>query len=453
MTAPLLVLDHDWHRSRAHLRGQRMRPPPLVAAGCDLVHDAERGRSVAVGGLAVIFGTFPATVEELRALAKSRLHLGEQQARELDAVFSNRLLAVWAWLPTRRQDLYLEYDRATGEDHLWLIGPGEGQHQMIDPSEPGDLDDSLLEALVLNGAAHWGGAGGLARLVERHGRQPPLVAAQVADHLEHHPRDPAATLDLARTAWPWLSTQDEAGWATISGNEHPWVQVQLGRLALRLGMLRAARLLLSATGAHEGLLGGAHIAPIALFDLAQACEALDDVIAAEQAFARYVAARNHDADAWRRLLFCRLRLGRFEVAEEGLRRYRGCGGKDEDLALQLVAAIVRGRWRLTERANVAGFLAPRLATTAALLPETLIDGALRRGPAEPDLRQRLRSAVAGLPAAAAAAALLTAPVLAELRADDQRTEIAATIAEVAVKAGADSGAARAAAESLVGSCA
>src|SRR5580658_3489181 len=191
MPQPLLALNHDWHRQRAHLRTGRMRPPPLVAAGIDLAQSEDGGRSVNLGGLAVIFGVFPASLAEFLELARLRLHLGAGQARELDAVLNTRILAMWAWLPTLRQDCYLELDRATGEEHLWQVGPGpgEGVELAIDCVHD-ELDTAFLDALVLNGPGHWGGESGLAKLVERFGRQPLLVAAQVADLLDHQPKEP-----------------------------------------------------------------------------------------------------------------------------------------------------------------------------------------------------------------------------------------------------------------------
>jgi hypothetical protein len=355
MSGPLLVLDHDWHSQRARLRGGRSRPPPLVAAGIDLGFEPDSGRTVKLGGLAVIFGIFPASADEFIGLAKARLNLGPDQARELDPVLNTRILAMWAWLPTKRQDCYLEYDRATGEAHLWLVGPSAGEMGACDLALQGpEVDRAFLDALVLNGPSHWGGSQGLARLVNRHGHQALLVAAQVADHLEHHPRQPRAALALANARWSELDTEDEGAWAGIAGNEHPWVCVQLGRLALRLGLLRAARLLLMATG------GTGDAAPIAWFDLGQACEALEDLPAAETAFARFAAARPGDPDAWRRLLFCRLRMQNLHIADETLRRYRGASGRDDDLAERFLAVVARSRLRGEERALLAGWLGARL---------------------------------------------------------------------------------------------
>lgn len=379
MPRPLLVLEHDWHRSRANLRNGRLRPPPLVAAGIDLSCDPTNGRSVKVGGIAVIFGTFPANCEDLVALARTRLSLGDHSAPELGAVLNTRILAMWAWLPTRRCDLYLEYDRATGDEHLWLIGPGPEDARELDlAAERTELDGLLLESLVLNGSAGWGGAAGLERLVNRFGHHPLLAAARIADHLEHHPREPRRALDLAREVWARLDDADEVPWADLAGNEHPWVCVQLGRLALRLGLLRAARLLLSSTAAATNAPAVANLAPIALFDLGQACEALDDLASAEDAFARFAAARPTDPDAWRRLLFCRLRLGHGEVAEETLKRYRGCGGKDEDLVARLTGLHLRQRLSLETRAQLAGWLAARLDLGESGQPLRVLDEVLRR---------------------------------------------------------------------------
>ncbi len=354
MSQPLLALNHDWHRQRAHLRSGRTRPPPLVAAGIDLAQSPERGRVVNLGGLAVIFGVFPASLAEFLELARLRLHLGAGQARELDAVLNTRILAMWAWLPTLRQDCYLELDRATGEEHLWQVGPGPGEGvELVIDEVHDELDTAFLDALVLNGPAHWGGESGLAKLVERFGRQPLLVAAQVADLLDHQPKEPQRALELARARWPELNLAQEAGWAPLADSEHPWVAVQLGRLALRLGLVRAARLLL-----RQG--GHTDVAPVAHFDLGQACEALGDLQAAESAFARYAAARPSDPDAWRRLLLCRLRLGHFTVAEETLRRYRTSGGKDHDLAERFLSIISRGSLRGDQRAYLVGWLGARL---------------------------------------------------------------------------------------------
>ena len=373
MSQPLLALTHDWHRQRAQLRSGRLRPPPLVASGIDVAAGQE-GRVVTLGGLAVIFGVFPASLAEFVDLARSRLHLGQGQARELDAVLNTRIMAMWAWLPTQRRDCYLELDRATGEEHLWLMGPGAGESiELILDDDHDDLDAAFLDALVLNGPGHWGGESGLAKLIERFGHQPLLVAAQVADLLDHHPKDPSRALDFVRARWPALGSEDEAAWAPLADNEHPWVAVQLGRLALRLGHVRAARLLLRQGGQTE-------VAPVAHFDLGQACEVLGDLTTAESAFARYASARATDPDAWRRLLLCRVRLGHFTVAEETLKRYRSVGGKDKDLVERFLSILVRSNLRGQERARMVGWLCARLSETVPrrLSIESVIEAASER---------------------------------------------------------------------------
>jgi hypothetical protein len=373
MSEPLLALNHDWHRQRAQLRSGRLRPPPLVASGIDVAAGSD-GRVVTLGGLAVIFGVFPASLEEFIELARSRLHLGSGQARELDAVLNTRIMAMWAWLPTQRRDCYLELDRATGEEHLWLMGPGAGETCEIDPAgDTEELDAAFLDALVLNGPGHWGGESGLARLVERFGHQPLLVAAQVADLLDHHPKDPERAVEFVSARWPSLAAGDEAAWAPLADSEHPWVAVQLGRLALRLGHVRAARLLLRQGGQTD-------VAPVAHFDLGQACEVLGDLSTAEAAFARYASARATDPDAWRRLLLCRVRLGHFTIAEETLKRYRGVGGKDRDLVERFLAVLVRSNLRSHERARLVGWLCARLpeAVPRRMSLEELIESAVER---------------------------------------------------------------------------
>jgi len=369
MHYPLLLLNHDWHSQRAKLRQGRVRPPPLVAAGLDVVLNDEQGRELKLGGLAVIFGTFPASLDEYAQMARLRLNLEPEQARELDPVLNTRVLAMWAWLPSMQRDCYLEYDRATGLEHAWLIGPSRESVE-IDFEQPHpDLDRAFLEALVLNGPGHWGGATGLERLITKFGRLPLLVAAQIADLLEHRPREPRKALRAAQALWNELSADDEAPWAAMSGSEHPWTCVQLGRLALRLGLLRAARLLLSSTNA------AIEATPVAHFDLGQACEALDDLPAAAAAFARFASARPNDPDAWRRLLFCRLRLGHLHVAEETLRRYRGCGGKDSELAERWLGVVSKSRLRAEQRSLLAGWLGAHLhdAITNQVVLEGLID--------------------------------------------------------------------------------
>lgn len=354
MSPPLLGLDHDWHRQRAQLRTGRMRPPPLVAAGLDVQFEPDTGRTVNLGGLAVIFGVFPASLPEFLDLARARLHLGAGQASELDAVLNTRILAMWAWLPTLRQDCYLELDRATGEEHVWSIGPPAGVYRELDLRDlPALFDSAFLDALVLNGPGHWGGEAGLQRLVERFGPQPMLVAAQLSDLLDHQPRLLSKTLETARTCWPALSQEDEAAWVALADQEHPWVNVQIGRLALRLGLVRAARVLLRyATGTE--------VQPVAHFDLGQASEALGDLDAAEAAFARYAAAKPNDPDAWRRLLFCRLRLGHLAMAVETLKRYRSAGGRDRDLAERFLSSLAKAQLPGDQRAMLTGWMLAQL---------------------------------------------------------------------------------------------
>ncbi len=375
MSQPLLALDHDWHRQRAQLRTGRLRPPPLVASGVDVAVGND-GRTVTLGGLAVIFGVFPASLEEFVDLARSRLHLGTGQARELDAVLNTRIMAMWAWLPTLKRDCYLELDRATGSEHVWLMGPGAEDSEEIDLEAVNDyLDEAFLDALVLNGPGHWGGESGLARLIERFGHQPLLVAAQVSDLLDHHPGDPEKALELLRARWPSLAKGEESAWVPLAESEHPWVAVQLGRLALRLGHVRAARLLLSQGGQTD-------VAPVAHFDLGQACEVLGDLSTAESAFARYASARATDPDAWRRLLLCRIRLGHFTIAEETLKRYYSVGGKDRDVIERFMAILIRSNLRGLERANLVGWLCARLAESIPrrLSIEQVIEAAIERRP-------------------------------------------------------------------------
>jgi tetratricopeptide (TPR) repeat protein len=373
MSQPLLALDHDWHRQRAQLRTGRLRPPPLVASGVDVAVGLD-GRTVTLGGLAVIFGVFPASLDEFVDLARTRLHLGNGQARELDAVLNTRIMAMWAWLPTMKRDCYLELDRATGAEHVWLVGPGQDDSHEIDLDDDNDqLDEAFLDALVLNGSGHWGGESGLARLVERFGHQPLLVAARVAELLDHQPQDPELALEFLRGRWPALVAGDEAAWVPLAESEHPWVAVQLGRLALRLGHVRAARLLL-----RQGV--QTDVAPVAHFDLGQACEVLGDLTTAEAAFARYASARATDPDAWRRLLMCRIRLGHFAIAEETLKRYYHASGKDADIIERFLSILVRSNLRGQERARLVGWLCARLAESIPrrLSIEHIIESAIER---------------------------------------------------------------------------
>lgn len=468
-TSPILALDHEWHRQRANLRavtpgraGTHLRPPPLVAAGLEIDHDPERGRSVRVGGLVVIFGHFPATLADFIQLAQARLHLQPEQARELDPILNTRVMALWAWLPTMRQDCYLELDRATGEVNTWLVGPEQGRitaitansnedgERTFSPADQHELDGWFLDALVLNGHAHWGGERGLARLVERFGHTALLVAAQIADRLEHQAEEPEVALEVARTRWTLLTDDDELPWAVLAERSesddgaHPFICAQLGRLALRLGLLRAARALLLASS------GASDVSPIAWFDLGQACEALDDLTGAENAFMRYAAARPQDPDAWRRLLFCRLKRDRSQLAEECLRKYHGSGGKDDELVERLLHVVARGRVRTDQRGRLAGFLVPALADafgvagpdgdverevlrvrllddpSAASAFTTLVDQL--RGQIVTALRKADVLDPEGLADEALRVALLTLPLLGPLHADDEPTD-AETLAD------------------------
>lgn len=350
MVTPLLGLDHDWHRQRAQLRIGRLRPPPLVAAGLDVQFDEEHGRQIQFGGLAVIFGVFPPSLEDFLNLARARLHLGADQAHELDAVLNTRVLAMWVWLPTLKKDCYLEFDRATGAEHLWVIGPGAGEYSELDLENlPEDLETAFLDALVLNGSGHWGGEAGLQRLIERFGHQPMLIAAHISEILDHHPRQVNRAFEAARACWTQLNAEDESSWVELAESEHPWVNVQMGRLALRMGLVRAARVLLRFSASAD-------VQPVAHFDLGQANETLGDLAAAEVAFGRYAAARPSDPDAWRRLLFCRLRLGHLEMAVETLKRYRAAGGQDRELSERFLSLASKPQVLATERAPLTGWL-------------------------------------------------------------------------------------------------
>lgn len=362
MSRPLLDLEQEWHRQRAQLRANHQRPPPLVTAGLDLAYDeaARRHHRVQVSGMALIFGIFPPTVREFVELARTGLRLGRSPARqELQGVLNTRVQSLWAWLPTLAQDCYLELDHATDEVRLWLIGPQAGQVEEVDAEADRErLDEAFLAASVMTGPRHWGGQEGLARLVERFGRLPLLVAAQVAEALERDPRHPEQALGLAQARWPRLDQWDETAWAPLADQEPPWACVQLGRLALRLGLWRAARLLLNHVATAEA-------GPAGWFDLGQACEALDDLPHAEQAFARFAAQHGDDADGWRRLLIVRLRLGLFWEATEALKRYRAADGIDGDLIERALIVLRRPRVPLLQRAHLAGWLCAKAPAAAA----------------------------------------------------------------------------------------
>jgi len=365
MSRPLLDIEQEWHRQRAQLRAHHQRPPPLVTAGLDLAYD-EAARShhrVQVSGMAIIFGIFPPTVREFVDLARTGLRLGRSPARqELQGVLNTRVQSLWAWLPTLSQDCYLELDHATDEVRLWLIGPQVEDVEEVDAERDQErLDEAFLAAAVMTGSRHWGGQEGLARLVERFGRRPLLIAAQVAEALEREPRHPERALALAQARWR-LDAEDEAAWAPIADQEPPWACIQLGRLALRLGLWRAARLLLNHVATADA--GAA-----AWFDLGQACEALDDLPHAEQAFARFANQHGDDPDGWRRLLLVRLRLGLFWETAEALKRYRAASGVDGDLVDRALIVLRRPRVSLLQRAHVAGWLCAKApAAAAARLP-------------------------------------------------------------------------------------
>ena len=363
MSRPLLDIEQEWHRQRAQLRANHQRPPPLVTAGLELAYDedARSHHRVQVSGMALIFGIFPPTVREFVDLARTGLRLGRSPARqELQGVLNTRVQSLWAWLPTLAQDCYLELDHATDEVRLWLIGPQLGEVEEVNAeSDRERLDEAFLAAAVMTGSRHWGGQEGLARLVERFGRRSLLIAAQVAEALERDARHPEQALALAQTRWPRLDQSDETAWAPLADQEPPWACVQLGRLALRLGLWRAARLLLNHVASAEAGAAG-------WFDLGQACEALDDLPHAEQAFAHFAAEHGDDPDGWRRLLIVRLRLGLFWEAAEALKRYRAADGSDSDLMDRGLIVLRRARVPLLQRAHVAGWLcakAPAAATT------------------------------------------------------------------------------------------
>lgn len=369
MGRPLLDLEQEWHRQRAQLRASHQRPPPLVTAGLELSHDPQAARHtrVQVAGMALIFGLFPPTVADFIELARNRLRLGRDPARhELQNVLGTRIQALWAWLPTVQQDCYGELDHATDEARLWLIGPGAGEVREVDIERERDtLDAAFLAALVMNGSRHWGGQHGLQQLVSRFGRQPLLVAAQVAESLEREPRQPAIALGLARSRWVQLDAQSGEAWEALVDVEPPWACVQLGRLALRLGLHRAARKLLD----HARLVdAGAS----AWHDLAVACEQLDELAGAEAAWARASQASADDLETWRRLVLVRLRLGDFFEAGEALRRYRAAGGVDSQFIDAALGVLRRPALPLLERARLAGWCAGRLAS--ALVERLTLSG-------------------------------------------------------------------------------
>jgi hypothetical protein len=370
VSGPLLDLGQDWQRQRAQLRAAHRRPPPLVTAGLDLVHDSDApaGRRVQVAGLALVFGLFPASLAEFIDLARSRLRLGGDHVRqELVGVLSARIQALWAWLPGQQCDIYAEVDHATDHLTVWRIGPEEGELSVIDPDRDGpDLDDAFLEALVLNGTRHWGGTAGLQRLVRRFGPHPLLVAAQVADLLERNDADHDTPLAAAQARWSELNTNNESAWESLVDHEHPWACAQLGRLALRLGLHHAARSLLDQ-------IRHAQAGPVVWSDLAQACDLVDDLSGMEAAAAQVVNL-TPDETSLRRLVVARVRLGQFTEAGEALVRFRANGGADVLLVDDLLAVLERPMLPLIQRANCAGWLGAR--TVVALASRKPLDDLL-----------------------------------------------------------------------------
>ena len=432
METPVLPLEHAWHRQRAALRANaRLKPPPLVAAGLE-IDVGDEGPEAHVGGLVVVFGHFPASLDDLVDLARTRLHLNPDQARELGPVLDTRILALWAWLPGPRQDCYLELDQATGDLRAWLVGPEPGRIEDLDLADPpGQVEAWFLDALVLNGTPVWGGSRGLERLVERFGPRSLLVAAQVSEALDREDGDPAEALELARIRWHRLDETDEVPWADLADSEHPFTAAALGRLALRLGMPRAARALLAAAA------GEATVPPLAHFDLGQACELTGDLVGAEDGFARYASERPADRDGWRRLLVCRLRRGRLDQANECLQRYRAHGGDDETLSVQLIAQVFSHVLPADQRARCAGWLCARLAPLREGLVERIATTRFPNDEARflvlaDDLRQGFGlDDLPGAADAALATVLLALPLLAAAGPGDTLSGVQAALVEFA----------------------
>jgi hypothetical protein len=379
---PLLDLGQDWQRQRTQLRHghHQQRPPPLVTAGIELVYHAtaQPPRQVQVAGLALVFGIFPATWEEFVELGRARLRLGREGARqELQGVLGSRIQALWAWLPARAQDCYCEIDHATDDVRTWLIGPEPGAIREVDPvAERADLNAAFIEALVMHGPRHWGGAEGLVRLVRRFGPLSLLVAAQVAEALDREHGGPEVALAAARAHWPHLRIDQPGAWTDLADDEHPWVAVQLGRLALKLGLAEPARRLLDQ--ARRTLVGS-----VAWGDLAAACAAVDDLPGEEDAAARAAALGADDAAAWRRLVLARAQLGQQREASEALTRLRALGGVDGELVEGAMELFARPHLALLRRAHLAAWLAVRVGPAfAARLPlETLLERIRRQHPA------------------------------------------------------------------------
>ncbi|MCS6970194.1 MAG: tetratricopeptide repeat protein [Planctomycetota bacterium] len=419
---PLLELGHDWQRARALQRGGD-HTPPLVAAGLDVelaTVGGVRQRVLRLGGMAIIFGAFPASFADFLHFARARLFLPSERTRNLDSVLGTRILALWAWLPGVQADCYLEYDRATDRVEVWLLRRQEAQP--IDVRHPpAGIDAWFLEGLVLSGPASWGGAAGLERLCQRYGESPLLIAALLAEHLDRRGKDLAAAVDIARRAWPQLDERDEHAWIAAGERCHPWAAVQLGRLALRCGQLRAARVLLERTP-HSG------VPLVAWFDLGQACEALGDVIAAARAFQRYTERQGSDPDGWRRLLLCQLRLADYDHAEQALRRWREADGDERAFAQRFVGQVMTAALRLDERTRLASWLGARLTRglSAVLpLPELAPPPPGASAAAWRALQEAVQALPAELEAAAQRVVLLALPLLAPLHPEERGADAAA----------------------------
>jgi hypothetical protein len=176
--------------------------------------------------------------------------------------------------------------------------------------------------------------------------------------LEREPRQPNAALELAHARWPRLDAHDGIAWEELLDNEPAWACVQLGRLALRLGLTSVARKLLDAGKDID-------VGFAALYDLAVACEQLNELEAAEVAWARACRHPGEDLEAWRRLVLVRLRLGRFNEAGEALRRLRAAGGTDNQLVEAILGLLRLPRQPLLERARLTGWCAGRMAPALA----------------------------------------------------------------------------------------
>ena len=359
-----------------------------MTAGLDLVYDpmAPAGRKVAVQGLALVFGIFPASFSEFLDLARSRLKLGKEEPRaELQQLLAARIQVLWAWMPGLQCDIYAEVDHATDSVTVWKIGPTAGSCTPVDLATAGaDLDAAFLEGLVLNGTRHWGGAAGLARLVRRFGRQSLLVAAQVAELMERGEAEDETLLTVAQSRWGDLDGGNESAWEALADHEHPWACAQLGRLALRLGLVRAARRLLDRVRLVQA-------GPAVWADLAEACDRVDDLPGATEAAAQVVSLSS-DEPALRRLVILQARLGQQGESGETLVRHRASGGSDTALVEAGLRVLERPALPLVQRAHLSAWLGARTVSAfAASVP--LAD--LRQRVARPGLDE----ALAGLRAA------------------------------------------------------